>query len=105
MKNIYIYLYLWGLGSFNNHSGPILLLSSPFTNINIHVTNPKYDFCSCLGGPGGPFAESKVPKCQLIKTSSQWRNMYDKENYQLFIYGPRCEKMILFWGYLGGPDH
>ena len=26
-----------------------------------NVKNPKYDCCSCLGGPGGPFAESKVP--------------------------------------------
>ena len=93
-KNIYIYmyihciyLYLWDLGPFNNHSGSILLLSSPFTNINLHVKNPKYDFCSCLGSPGGPFAESKVPKCQRIKTSSQWRHMYNNENNQLFIYG------------------
>ena len=85
------YIYICGTwGPFYNHSGSILLLSSPFTNINIHVNNPKYDFCSCLGGPG-PFAESKVPKCQRIKTSSQWRRMYNKENDQLFIYGPRCE--------------
>ena len=83
MNNIY-----WG--PFNNHTGSILLLSPPFTNINLHVK--KYDFCSCLGSPGGPVAESKVPKCQRIKTSSQWRHMHYKENDQLFIYGPRCEK-------------
>ena len=94
VTNIYIYIYICGTwGSFNNHSGPILLLSSPFTNIN-----PKYDFCSCLGGPGGPFAESKVPKCQRIKTSSQWRNMYDEENDQFFIYGLRCEKKKIIFG-------
>ena len=52
-KYIYIYIYICGTwGPFNNHSGSILLLRSPFTNINLHVKNPKYDFCSCLGGPG-----------------------------------------------------
>ena len=99
----YIYIYICGTwGPFYNHSGSILLLSSPFTNINLHVNNPKYDFCSCLGGPGGPFAESEVPKCQRIKTSSQWRHMYNKENDQLFIYGPRCENNEQFWIFGGG---
>ena len=101
-KKIYIYLYLWDLGPFNNHSGSILLLSSPFTNINLHVKNPKYDFCSCLGSPGGPFAESKVPKCQRIKTSSQWIHMYNNENNQLFIYGRDVNKNQHFWIF-GGP--
>ena len=48
-----IYIYICGTwGPFNNHNGSILLLRSPFTNNNPHVKNPKYDFCSCLGGPG-----------------------------------------------------
>ena len=99
----YIYIYVCGIwGPFNNHSGSILLLNFPFTNINIHVQNPKYYFCSCLGGPGGPFAEAKVAKCQRTKTSSQWRHMYNKENDQLFIFGPRCEKKEQFWIF-GGP--
>ena len=36
---IYIYMYIYiceTWGPFNNHSGSILLLSSPFTNIYIH---------------------------------------------------------------------
>ena len=100
----YIYIYICGTwGPFNNHSGPILLLSSPFTNVNLHVK--MYDFCcSCLGGPRGPFAESKVPKYQRIKTSSQWRHMYNKENDQLFIYRSRCATMNNF-GYLGDPGN
>ena len=99
MKNIYIFIFV-GPG------GPsiIIVLSSPFTNINLHVQNPKYHYCSCLGDPGGPFAESKVPKCQRIKTSSQWRHMYNKENDQLFTYGPRCDFFYIF-GYLGGPGN
>ena len=54
-----------------------------------------------------PFAEHKVPKCQRIKTmetSSQWRHMYNKENDQLFIYGPRCD-FFNNLGYLGGPGN
>ena len=51
VKYMYIYIYICGTwGPFNNHSGSILLLRSPFTNINRHVKNPKYEFCSCLGG-------------------------------------------------------
>ena len=104
VKNIFIFVGPGGPSIII--VGPsILLLSSPFTNIQSTCKkNPKYNFCSCLGGPGGPFAASKVPKCQRIKTSSQWRHMYHKENDQLFIYGTRCEKMNNF-GYFGGPGN
>ena len=40
----------------------------------------KYLFLSFLGGSGGPFAESRVPKCQRIKTPSQWIHVYNNEN-------------------------
>ena len=33
--------------------------------------------------------------------------MYNKgkqfENH-FFIYGPKCEKIVIFWGYFGGPE-
>ena len=76
VKNIYIYISICGTwGPFNNHSGSILLLSSPFTNINLHVTNPpKYEFCSCLGGPGGPFADTRY---QSVSELRQWRSHHN----------------------------
>ena len=96
VKNIYI-CGTWGI--FNNHSGSILLLSSPFTIFNIHVNNPKYDFCSCLG----VLAESKVPKCQRIKTSSQWRHITTRKMTSSSYMGHDVKEINI--GYLGGPGN
>ena len=101
---IYIYIYICGTwGPFNNHSGSILLLSSPFTNINLHV---KKSICLCLGGPGGPFAESKVPKCQRIKTMETYGDICTSRKMTSSSYLGHYEKNFTFldiWGALAMP--
>ena len=92
---IYIYIYICGTwGPFNNHSGSILLLGSPFTNINLHVTNPpKYDFCSCLGG---------------VSELRQWRPPHNGDicttrKMTSSSYMGHVVKQFNNLGYLGGP--
>ena len=84
---------MWELGggSFNNHSGPSCF-SALLSPVSIHMCKIQ-----------SMIFVHAWEVCQRIKTSSQWRHMY-KENDQLFIYGPRCEKMIFFyiWGALVG---
>ena len=97
------YIYICGTwGPFYDHSGSILLLSSPFTNINLHVNNPKYDFCSCLGGPGGPFAESKVPKCQRIKRPHHNGDICTTRKMTSSSYMGHDVKTMNNFGYWGG---
>ena len=84
------------------------LLNTRYQGVS-ELTNPsKYDFCSCLGDPGGPFAEHKVPKCQRFKTmetSSQWRHMYNKEKMTSSSYMGHDVKKKNNLGYLGGPGN
>ena len=103
MKNIkYLYRETWG--SFNNHSGSILLLSSPFTNIDLHVNilcmifvhvweevledhllNPRYQNVSELR----PHHNGDI--CTRKMTSSSYMG------YDVNLFG--------IFGYLGGPDN
>ena len=97
-KNIYIYIYICGTwGPFNNHSGSILLLRSPFTNINLHVKNPKYDFCSCLLNPRYQSVSELRPHhngdvCTTRKMTSSLYMGHDVKNMKQNLY-------------LGGPDN
>ena len=100
VKYIYIYIYICGTW------GPSIMIVDPscfsglLSPISIYICKKKSKvwFLFMFG------RSSKVPKCQRIKISSQWRHMYNKENNQLFIYGPRCEKMKQKL-YLGGPGN
>ena len=101
----YIYIYICGTwGPFNNHNGSILLLSSPFTNINLHVKiqsiifvhvwevledhflNPRYQSVSELR----PHHNGDI--CTTRKITSSSYMGHDVKNNNNF-------------GYLGGPGN
>ena len=98
-EKLVVNYFFWDFGTLGFGVRPPGLpkpISHPQPHKSIKGINgtPQYIFVHVWEVLGGPFAESKVPKCQRIKTSSQWRHMYNKENDQLFIYGPQyiCEK-------------
>ena len=103
---IYIYIYICGTwGPFNNHSGSILLISSPFTNINLHITNPpKYDLWEVL--------EDHLlnTRYQSVSELRQWRPHHNGDICTTRkMTSSSCMGHDVFFfnnlGYLGGPGN
>ena len=62
-------------------------------------------FFSYLGGPGGPLCQTQVNEnFRAVRPHNRADKFItrEKNNHQLFIYGPKCEKMRIL-GYSGGP--
>ena len=85
------------MGPFNNHSGSILLLSSPFTNINLHVKivihvwevlddhllNPRYQSVSELR----PHHNGDTCTTRKMTSYSYMGHDVKKNNVQFWIFG------------------
>ena len=97
---------LYGEGGFNNQTGPILVHIYPIFNNNLHV---KYR--SNLISHVGPLHKIQgyqgyrnVCKCRPHHSGDIMYNKGKQFENQFFIYWPKCKKMYILLGYLGGPE-
>ena len=120
VKQMYILGVFWGpWGVFNDQTRPILLsqLSShPYictyelrkqSDKKFLSLTPKYEQNNTFfifGGPGGALRQTQVNEnFRALRPHNRADKFItrDKNNNQVFIYGPQCEKMRIL-GYSGG---
>ena len=120
----------WGPGGgggegFNNQNGPILVHIYPPFNNNLHVKyrsnlirtfwvkikNMKKKFFFFFRGHVRPLhkiqgyqGHQNVSKGRPHHSGDIWTTRGNNLKTIFFIYGPKCKKKCIFWGYFGGPE-